>query len=244
MSDFALTSYEDRKLLVRLRQTEHYDDADKVLRQIADRCRFSDYCVYTLPSDAETSLAACVSLTNTHATFFDGYDRLRIASRFPVFCNLIGVFQPLQWCLADIATGVDQDIRQELVDYLSEFGFERGIHLPLAAIAGPRRIVSFSGRREALVASEIETLNYLVVQIVARLIAIEQRMRLRQVELTPMEHDCLVKAAGGLEAVKISREMGLSTRTVQYLQASVCLKLSVLSMDHAVAEALRLGIVV
>lgn len=62
-------------------------------------------------------------------------------------------------------------------------------------------------------------------------------------QLKPREIEVLAWAAQGLEAKEIARKMGISVHTAQDYQKSARSKLRCETMAHAVAEAIRLGII-
>ncbi|MEM6933073.1 MAG: response regulator transcription factor, partial [Pseudomonadota bacterium] len=62
--------------------------------------------------------------------------------------------------------------------------------------------------------------------------------------LTEREQECLAGAAGGMTAKMIARELGITERTVRFHISNICRKLGVQRRTEAVAEALRMGLIV
>jgi DNA-binding CsgD family transcriptional regulator len=230
-------------LLVAVEQAATLEAIHEILVQVQDLFGFGSYTVFNIPNENERSLAACAFLTSTPNHYFERYDAIGNLPKTPVLSQLRDVFRPLQISIDDVIQSLPPETRADMQAFFREYGISRAILIPIIAASGPRRVARFAGTRARLAEAEVEELHFLVIQIMGRISALEQQRSWSPRGLTALERECLTKSARGLEAVEIAADMGLSSRTVQYLTASLCGKLEVTSIEHAVAKALGLRLI-
>jgi DNA-binding CsgD family transcriptional regulator len=230
-------------LVAEIERAETLEAIDDILLDVQQLFGFVSYTIFNIPTEDECSLAACAFLTSTPHDFFERYDAISGLPRNPVLARLRGAFRPVQLQIDDIGSDLPPELRAEFRRFLTEYGVVTSILFPMPATSGPRRLAGFAGTRGPLSETEVEELHFLVIQIMARIAVLEQKREWSPLALTALERECLTKSARGLEAVEIAADMGLSSRTVQYLTASLCRKLEVASIEHAVAKALRLKLI-
>jgi len=233
-----------RSVLVgEIEQAETLEAVHGILLDVQSAFGFASYTIFNIPSEDECSLAACAFLTSTPHDFFERYDAISGLPRNPVLARMRGASRPVQLQIDDIGTELPPELQAGFRRFLTDYGVTTTILFPMPVSSGPRRLAGFAGTRGQLSEPDIEALHVLVIQIMARIALLEQQRQWSPLGLTALERDCLTKSARGLEAVEIAADMGLSSRTVQYLTASLCRKLEVASIEHAVAKALRLQLI-
>lgn len=204
---------------------------------------FELFAVFTMPSEQQGSMAACTLLTNGSDAFYNRCDELGYLTKSRVFLKLRHIYNPVQWHVDDLIEDLPPADRTAYRDFLAAAGIRFVFYYPTPSTSGPRRVVSFAGQGELLTQTQTEALSYYVIQLMGSFNALETGGDGLVAVLSSIERDCLQKSAQGLEAVAISGELGLSSKTVQYLLASICRKLDVQSIDQAVAKAIGLGII-
>lgn len=230
-------------LVAAVEQATTLEAIHQILVEVQDLFGFVCYTIFNIPHEEERSLAACALLTSTPNHCFEDYDAIHDLPKSPVLVHLRHAFRPVQLTVDDFGSDLRPKVRAEVQRFLSVYGIQQTILIPIIAASGPRRVAAFGGTRGPLIETEIEELHFLVIQIMGRISALEQQRSWSPRGLTALERECLTKSARGLEAVEIAADMGLSSRTVQYLTASLCRKLDVVTIEHAVAKALGLQLI-
>jgi DNA-binding CsgD family transcriptional regulator len=110
----------------------------------------------------------------------------------------------------------------------------------LARVGG----VIFVGRgRAPLRALDVSALRIFALNWFARFSQVEAAVGERA-HVTPRERECLQLASNGMTSEAIARRLSLSKHTVDHHLVSATIKLKAANRAHAIAESLRLGIVV
>ncbi|MGV1752685.1 helix-turn-helix transcriptional regulator [Agrobacterium sp. CG674] len=119
------------------------------------------------------------------------------------------------------------------------FDLSMGADFPALGMFGAPRIIGFAGARPALDVDELESLSVLMFQLHARLTVIGNARTEKKAPLTSLEREILSLASDGESFETISAHMELSSRTINYLVDSICKKMEVATVEHAVALTLR-----
>jgi len=151
---------------------------------------------------------------------------------------------PLRW--AGAATGDAQAAMQELhwMDEWTAPGAEAaGIALPLMAERGQAGCVVFSGGAVSTDMAHLADLHGRCFSVFATV----ARLRATQTTTAPVmsrrETECLRLAAEGRTSEEIAAKLGLSVHTANQYIATTARKLNAVNRMHAVAKALRAGLI-
>lgn len=130
-------------------------------------------------------------------------------------------------------------------DDLERFMFDRGhdvfVHLPTRCSDGRIGAVSFSGVRGAVSITELMNLHFVAEHGFERLMTILGNSKARENPLSNREIECLKAAARGLSVQETSRQIGVTTHTVNYHMANAQKKLDARNKVQSVALAIQRG---
>lgn len=144
---------------------------------------------------------------------------------------------PVQWRLTELeATGCAPPA---MFKSFRSFDLTMGANFPALGMFGAPRIIGFAGDRSPLDVVELESLSVLMFQLHARLTVIGNARTEKKAPLTSLEREILSLASDGESFETISKHMELSSRTINYLVDSICKKMEVATVEHAVALTLR-----
>lgn len=119
---------------------------------------------------------------------------------------------------------------------------EAGLALPVQTERGQSGVAIFSGWQPSADARLIEEIHancYRLFAVVANL----RPDGLRARPVSKRELECLKLTANGLTSCEISEQLGLSVHTTNQYLANTTQKLNAVSRAHAVAKALRAGLI-
>ncbi len=155
--------------------------------------------------------------------------------------HLLATTVPLWWCgPASIPDGLSAlPWGKRLLSY---GGLEPGVGFPCHAERGAKGIVVFWGKRLA-VAGEA------MLDAHGRCFALFEAVSLMRIEgeggapMSKRELECLELTAEGLTSAEIAKALGMASNTVDQHLASAMVKLNAVSRVHAVAKAIRFGLI-
>ena len=155
--------------------------------------------------------------------------------------HLLATAVPLWWCgpasVAEGFAGLPWGKR-----LLSYGGLEPGIGFPCHAERGAKGIVVFWGKRLAVSGEALLDAH-------ARCFALFEAVSLMRPEgeggapMSRRELECLELTAEGLTSAEIAKALGMASNTVDQHLASAIVKLNAVSRVHAVAKAIRFGLI-
>ncbi|MDP3898628.1 MAG: helix-turn-helix transcriptional regulator [Mesorhizobium sp.] len=118
-----------------------------------------------------------------------------------------------------------------------------GIAFPVSAESGQSALFVFTGRALALSGEDVLHLHQLCFEMFAAIAALKSGSASSASTLSKRELECLRLTAAGRTSEDIARILGLSAHTAnQYLTAAAA-KLDAVNRMHAVAKAMRLGLI-
>ena len=125
-----------------------------------------------------------------------------------------------------------------------QFGISDGITIPQLALNGSRIGISFAGER---IDTENPFLKVGLTVIGACLVDAHQRVKQtedtnRTIKLTNRETEVMQWIADGFTSIEVAHKLGLSTPTIEKHYRTALKKLEAFTRAHAVAKALRLGL--
>lgn len=229
-------------IILRISKATTLATAASIIADVQCIFGFRGYFVFDASRSSDYPLGKLLDPSNLPASLIDQIDSVVGDYAAELFADCAGAFSPVPW---DLERSQSEGRLSNCVsDMLRESRLTMGINFPALGISGKPRIVGFVGDRQSLTDAEIDQLNFLMIQMHARLSVIARDMDAEQCPLTPLERNILFSAAEGQDLSSIAVELHLSVRTVQYLTASICRKMQVVSMEHAVAVALRAGSII
>lgn len=229
-------------IVARIDKASSREDVASVLAEIAALYGFRNWFVRDIPVGDRPVVHGGVYISNVDRSVTANLDRVFGHRDIGLLGRLKGPFSPATWHIKDLDRTASA-ANESIWNVLHDSGMDYGICFPALDVAGHSRVICFTGVREPLPESEIEQLDYMVIQIHGRVSAIGRTPDEFAPQLATLEVECLSLAAAGHDIDTIARKMELSVRTVQHLSVSACRKLDVSSIEHAVAVALRLGII-
>lgn len=230
------------EIVVRLARATTLDAASLILADVQYLFGFRAYFVFDVLEGEHVPLAEALYLSNIPASLLSQLEAATVCYTKELFPLSSRLFTPVNWVIEDYLGQGNINLR--MIELLNEAELGMGVSFPAFGGAGRAQIIGFSGSRGTLTDTEMEQLNFLMIQMHARLSLIGRGGEEEGCTLTPLERQSLTLAAEGAGIAAVAAEVGLSTRTVQYLLASVCRKMRVASIEHAVALALRRGLIV
>jgi LuxR family quorum sensing-dependent transcriptional regulator len=163
-------------------------------------------------------------------------------SRDPAIRRVRAVAAPFEWSDLDDECRDDSAARR-VMDEAGEHGLSVGLTIPLATLDGHAIGLSFAGERAELAPEERGALVLLANYALSRAMAMRQSERPPSVPLTPREREALQWAAEGQSDGEIGVLMGITDHGVDRHMRAVRQKLGTRSRTHAVAQAIRLGLI-
>lgn len=129
-------------------------------------------------------------------------------------------------------------------DHLPDFGLgsANAFFFPADSPKGGRGVIGFFGARKWTDATELAELNYIAMILFDR-ICRRTHSPHRASKLTKREYECLYWTAAGKTSAEIGTILSLSEHTINNYLVSVCHKLDSVNRAHAVAKAIRQGII-
>lgn len=129
-------------------------------------------------------------------------------------------------------------------NHLRDFdsGTTSAYFFPTHSPKGGDGAVGFFGTQKWLETAELAELNYLATMVFDRTCRLAHSPR-RTNKLTKREQECLFWTAAGKTSAEIGTILSLSEHTINNYLVAVCHKLDSVNRAHAVAKAIRQGII-
>lgn len=180
--------------------------------------------------------------SNIAAPVFEKMDECMTDFATQLFTHAAGNFSPVRWDMEE--SFAEGHLTEAGVNFLRAAAFTMALSFPALGISGAPRLIGFTGDRAHLDDVETEHLNFLMIHLHARLTVVGRGQTVRRDPLSDLERKILALAADGESFGTISGRISLSNRAVQYLVDSICRKMEVATLEHAVAIALRRKVIV
>lgn len=225
-----------------LDEIETHYDAFKFLRRLCGQFGFSRFLISPLPELDET-LSQLTILTNWDPELLQIYDEKFFAQRG-------GIWPKFQSSSVPVSVSLTEESTQRLfldspeVGVLKSFGMGSATWIPLRTNSRRPIIVCLgSANVTALTGQEMAELLLPIVQLGERLEQIKGSTERPAVVLSDRETECLRWTAHGKTSLEIAAILELSEHTVNHYLAGAGRKLNAVSRPHAVANALRHGLI-
>jgi len=160
----------------------------------------------------------------------------------PIVRHLHYAVTPFEWTEAGI--DLERSPRSaEVMHVRSEFGFHNGFVVPIPGAGGTAAGLFMGGERPEFPARIRPAIHMMGVYAVEKLSSLRTGSRSAQAMLTPREREVLTWSAAGKSAWEIGEILTISTRTVNEHAQTAIRKLGAGNRTHAVALALRDGLI-
>ncbi len=224
-------------LLIRLQNTQTLDDVGAVLGDIQKLFGFRCYYLLDMARLNEKEPVSLVFPTNVSASLMKDLEEglSEFASRH--FGHVPETLGMKQWDLMELEA--EGAVLKHIAAQFHAARLVRGADFLTFDISGAPRMICFSGDRPYLTSEEGERLSALMDQAHAQLTIIGQARREQKQPLTCLERQILFLSVNGESFDRISAQVALSSRTITYLIDSICAKMEVSTIEHAVAVTLR-----
>lgn len=208
-----------------------------VLAEIQRLFDFRCYFVLDMSRLAEEEPISFLFPSNISASLFQKLDECLTDFATQLFMHSPGTLGPVRWDLDE--TEAQGYVAPDAAELFRASNMTMGASFPALGISGSPRLIGFSGSRQHLDIDEVEQLNVLMFHAHARLTTIGRSQTGKREPLSGLEREVLFLAAEGESFETISTHVALSSRTINYLVDSICSKMEVATIEHAVAVTLR-----
>lgn len=162
--------------------------------------------------------------------------------RDPAIGGVLSNSSPFFWSELE-PTYRDSPAARRVMEEAGDFRLRQGFTIPLTTVEGDVAGFSLAGERLEVSPEGRGMLTLLATYALARSILLRQTEQAPTIHLTPREHEALQWAAEGKTEWEIGELMGISEHGVDKHMRSAREKLGTRSRVHAVAEAIRLGLI-
>lgn len=138
----------------------------------------------------------------------------------------------------------DEPLARRVMDEAGDFGLRDGLTIPLMTLDGQIAGFSVSGERLAIDPADRGMLQLIATYAFGHLLLLGGQPPAAPARLAPREREALQWAAEGKTDWEISEVMGISEHGVDFHLRSARAKLGTANRTHAVAIALRRGLIV
>lgn len=242
MDEDGVSDGKSRNLLVRIQTAQNLSEIGAAIDLLLQRFSFRYYKLYASRPVSMDTLRGQLLLTNVPSSFLDGFDSIGGLPAAPVHILSTADRLAWQWHVSDLTEKASLSPQTgQLMTLLAEHGMCQGVYAAVPTLDGRRQIFGVYGEREPLSAPDLDEFSFLSIHLLDRVEAVDKRESWQRTGISSLEIECLELAAAGLDTTAIARRLSLSTRTVNYLVASLCRKLGADRLEHALGEAIKLG---
>ena len=170
------------------------------------------------------------------------YEQRQYLHSDPIVRHLRGARRPFEW--KDVDFHSERFPRSsEVMHVRADFGFRNGFVVPIPGPRGASAGVFMGGDRPAFPAYVKPALHIMSLYAFEKITDLRPRPRTSDAGLTSREREVLTWTAAGKSAWEIGEILSISTRTVNEHAQTAMRKLGAGNRTHAVALALRDGLI-
>lgn len=214
-------------------------DILRLTREIASAYGFDYFMIVRMPRDDERSLSSLSIINNWPPELIQRCDQLGLLEKSRVFSAMQRSTRPIHWRAGE----PDREGSEgEGAALFAAYGVNRSISFSVQEASGQRGIISFSGKRDAPSEKDMVELSYISNMLYEKISEFRKPEPAIDQLLTGRERECLHWTAGGKTSSEIASILGLSEHTVNHYLSATCQKLGAANRAHAVAKAMRAGL--
>jgi LuxR family quorum sensing-dependent transcriptional regulator len=230
----------------RVHAIEHAATAAELAREIHLTARafgFERWGVATIPG-GNKAFEKCVYLQDWPGDWFERYSEREYLAVDPVIRRLRCSVLPFNWAEARYDRE-NEPAAHSVMTEATEFGLNHGVIVPIYTLSGEMAGVTFASRWAEFDARALPALHLISIYAHTRLklIAGVRPADCTRPSLSPREIEVLRWSAAGLATPDIAARLMIAETTVDTHIASACRKLDARTRVQAVAEALRLRLI-
>jgi LuxR family quorum sensing-dependent transcriptional regulator len=224
--------------LNRLHRADTVVDATQTL---ISRFGFKNILFSTLPGPTqryEDVVLGRKGQSEWHKLYLDNqYDHID-----PVFRHVRRTWKPFEW--RDLQVDAEREPRAaELMRRRRDFGLNNALVVPTLGVAGVVGFVCMSGAHFDVSVFDRPAIHLLALYAFDRVRELRGAGAFHKVPLTPREREVITWVGQGKSAWEIGEILNIAKRTVDEHVQTVCQKLGAANRVHAVAIAIRNGLI-
>lgn len=226
----------------RLKTVKTTYDVFQFLKDVSEQYGFEKFSVLSMPTEVDAEISPFFLASNWPPELLQAYDQLGLLKNSPVIAGLRKSSSPLVWEIEGINEDRDEGEQDKAIKLFKDFNMKAGVYFPTYTSSGRRGAVSFAGPKMPLSHMEQSLLHMLSLYTFDHLIKIVEEASGNVPKLTRREHDCILWSAQGKTTAEVGTILSISEHTVSGYLNTACQKLDAVNKTHAVAKALRLGL--
>lgn len=230
------------ELAVRISECRTNYDILRLTREFARGHGFEYFSIVRVPDPGERTLAAISIVSNWPPDMVASYDEHGFLTNSPVTKSLRMSTKPICWETAAADMESPQLPGPAYYELFARFGVTMGVVIPVQQASGQRGAVAFTGSRRGPTEYELMEISYYANLIFNRIAEIGNNGHEQEQVLSARERECLQWTASGKTSQEIAAILQLSEHTVNHYLSAACQKLGAVNRSHAVAKAIRSGL--
>lgn len=232
----------DSDLATRISDCDTNYDIIRLVRDFAQSHRFDYFSMLRAPDTGERKLSTISIISNWPSELVSAYDDLELLMKSPVVKSLRKSTKPLTWRGSSADPKSPDYPGEDYYALFARYGITMGTMIPVQQASGQRGALVLYGKRELPSESELMELSYFANLFFARVAEIGNPGQGHDHPLTARERECLHWTANGKTSQEIATILELSEHTVNHYLSAACQKLNAANRAHAVAKAIRSGL--
>lgn len=219
-------------------------EAYSVLKSLCSLHQFQHFSLIIFSREMNPSLASNILITNLPEEFVAEYDRDNLLANNLTIDLLRTSVAPVTWDIRSVKLDRRKVERQRTIDLLSRYGLLMGANFALNDSRCNHGVLVYYGQRQAPNLTELAKIN-LVTSVVFDRLGAQPNIHAPEMNfrLGDRELQILSWASAGKTSAEIAVILDLSEHTVNQYIASCIQKLDATNRVHAVARAIRLGLI-
>lgn len=217
-------------------------DVFRVQRALTEAIGYRYFMVFSLPDEADVSIAERAIITNWDPGLISAYDQMGFLSDSPVIKSLRQSTLPMVWRLETINRDRSDGRERDVTDLFSDFGIYAGVYFHVTDPQGNVGAVGFCGDRPDPDERELMELSYLSSHLYEQLANLNVQHNKIADTLTERERECVYWTAAGKTSSEVADILGISVNTVNNYMTNSATKLDTVNKAHTVAKAIRYGL--
>lgn len=217
-------------------------DVFQFLKSLCDEFFFDKFAVLFLPPKGSDTLSSHILISNWSPEFIRAYDEEKLLASSKVMAELHHLSDPVEWTIDEITAQRPDAKRTRARDIFETFDMRYGVCFPTYDATARRGAVTFAGKRGPLASSELATLHLLALYTYNQIYEVVEAQTRTNITLTRREHECLHWTSEGKTSAEIGAILSISDNTVSSYLTAATNKLNAANKCHAVAKAMRLGL--